>query len=175
MDRFSKHGWRSCYKKYNKLKDPSATSKTEGFVDFGGATDVKLSLETKVEGRGSKAVTLNDRIKQVIKTADESGIGSSFGVDEALLVQGIEGALNEALNKSNQKFDDLKVTDDGDNNITITGKNSKGKTITITGKQKSTDKDGMKLEIDAILNKFFQKLDSDEDYTSGGGVDYKKK
>ena len=164
------------YKKYNKLKDPSATSKTEGFVDFGGATDVKLSLETKVEGRGSKAVTLSDRIKQVIETADEAGNPQGFfGVDEALLVQGIEGALNEALNKSNQKFDDLKVTDDGDNNITITGKNSKGKTITITGRQKSDDKDGMKLEIDAILNKFFQKIDSDEDYTSGVGVNYTDK
>ena len=164
------------YKKYNKLKDPSATSKTEGFVDFGGATDVKLSLETKVEGRGSKAVTLSDRIKQVIETADEAGNPQGFfGVDEALLVQGIEGALNEALNKSNQKFDDLKVTDDGDNNITITGKNSKGKTITITGSQESDDKDGMKLEIDAILNKFFQKIDSDEDYTSGVGVNYTDK
>jgi hypothetical protein len=137
-------------------------------------SQAKLSMDTVVEGTGTKAVTLSNRITDVIKTADDK---DSFGVNEDLLVKGIKGALNEALNQSNQKIDNLDVTYD-DDDITITGVNSKGKTITITGSQESDDKEEMKLEVNAILNQFFQALTSDKDITAGGageGVNYKDK
>tara|TARA_B110000914_G_scaffold226406_1_gene251182 strand:- start:2941 stop:5049 length:2109 start_codon:yes stop_codon:yes gene_type:complete len=137
-------------------------------------SQAKLSMDTVVEGTGTKAVTLSNRITDVIKTADDN---SYVGVDEDLLVKGIKGALNEALNQSNQKIDNLDVTYD-DDDITITGVNSKGKTITITGSQESDDKEEMKLEVNAILNQFFQALTSDKDITAGGageGVNYKDK
>jgi len=124
-----------------------------------------LSMETIVEGKGNKAITLNDVITDVIKTADDA---TMRGVDEDLLAKGIEGALNQALIKSEQKIDGLTVTYNGSNNFTITGVNSKGKTITVTGKQSSTNPNEMKVEIDAILNEFFQNLGSDKDYSSGG-------
>ena len=128
-----------------------------------------LSMETIVEGKGNKAITLNDVITDVIKTADEvDNLQGSFGIDEDLLVKGIEGALNQALIKSEQKVDGLKVTHDGKNNVTITGVNSKGKTITVTGNQSSDEPNAMKVEIDAILNEFFQNLGSDKDYNPGG-------
>ncbi len=124
----------------------------------------KLGMDTVVEGKGTKAVTLSNRITQVIKTADDA---TYSGVDEDLLVTGMKGALNEALNKSNQKVKNLDVTYDNDN-ITITGVNSKGKTITITGSQESTDPTEMKIEVESLLNQFFQNLGSDEDITTGG-------
>ena len=124
-----------------------------------------LSMETIVEGKGNKAITLNDVITDVIKTADDA---TMRGVDEDLLAKGIEGALNQALIKSEQKVDGLTVTYNGSNNFTITGVNSKGKTITVTGNQSSTEPDAMKVEIDAILNEFFQNLGSDKDYNPGG-------
>jgi hypothetical protein len=128
-----------------------------------------LSMETIVEGKGNKAITLNDVITDVIKTADEvDNLQGSFGIDEDLLVKGIEGALNQALIKSEQKVDGLKVTHDGKNNVTITGVNSKGKTITVTGNQSSDEPNAMKVEIDAILNEFFQNLGSSKDYNAGG-------
>ena len=129
----------------------------------------KLGMDSIVEGKGTKAVTLSNRITQAIKLADDK---DNFGVNEDLLATGIKGALNEALNKSNQKIDDLNVTHDGSDNFTITGVNSKGKTITITGSQESDDKDEMKLEVEALLNQFFQNLDSDEDITTGGKGKY---
>jgi hypothetical protein len=127
-------------------------------------SNTKLGMDSIVEGKGTKAVTLSNRITQVIRLADDK---ESFGVNEDLLATGIKGALNEALNKSNQKIDGLRVSHDGSNNFTITGVNSKGKTITITGSQKSDDKDEMKLEVESLLNEFFQNLDSDEDITIG--------
>ena len=60
------------------------------------------------------------------------------------------------------------MTHDGKNNVTITGVNSKGKTITVTGNQSSDEPNAMKVEIDAILNEFFQNLGSDKDYNPGG-------
>ena len=127
-----------------------------------------LSMETIVEGKGEKAITLNDVITDVIKTADNATLR---GIDDDLLVQGISGALNQALTKSNQKVDGLKVTHDGDDNVTITGVNSQGKTITVTGIQSSTVPNEMKVEIDAILSEFFQNLGSDKDYNAGGSLD----
>lgn len=127
-----------------------------------------LSMETIVEGKGTKAITLNDVITDVIKTADNATLR---GIDDDLLVQGISGALNQALTKSNQKVDGLKVTHDGDDNVTITGVNSQGKTITVTGIQSSTVPNEMKVEIDAILSEFFQNLGSDKDYNAGGSLD----
>jgi len=137
-------------------------------------SQAKLSMDTVVEGTGTKAVTLSNRITDVIKAADDA---SYTGVDEDLLVKGMKGALNEALNQSNQKIDNLDVSYDGDD-ITVTGVNSKGKTITITGSQESDDKEEMKLEVNAILNQFFQALNSDKDINAGGagaGVNYKDK
>ena len=123
-----------------------------------------MAMDTVVEGTGTNAITLGNRITDVIETADDA---SDFGVDEDLLVSGLKGAINEALNKSNQEFKNLNVTHDGDDNITITGVNSKGKTITITGAQKSDNKDEMQVEVDALLNQFFQNMASDEDINLG--------
>ena len=136
-------------------------------VSTGSKTE--LRMDTVVEGKGTKAVTLSNRITQAIKLADDK---DNFGVNEDLLATGIKGALNEALNKSNQKIDDLRVSHDGSDNFTIKGVNSKGKTITITGSQKSDDPAEMKLEVEALLNQFFQNLDSDEDITTGGKGKY---
>lgn len=133
-------------------------------VNISTGPETKLGMDTVVEGKGTKAVTLSNRITQAIKLADDKEL---FGVDEDLLATGIKGAVNEALNKSNQKIDGLRVSHDGSSNFTITGVNSKGKTITITGSQKSDDKDEMKLEVESLLNEFFQNLDSDEDITIG--------
>ena len=133
-------------------------------VNISTGPETKLGMDSVVEGKGTKAVTLSNRITQAIKLADDKEL---FGVDEDLLATGIKGAVNEALNKSNQKIDGLRVSHDGSSNFTITGVNSKGKTITITGSQKSDDKDEMKLEVESLLNEFFQNLDSDEDITIG--------
>lgn len=133
-------------------------------VNISTGPETKLGMDTVVEGKGTKAVTLSNRITQAIRLADDKDL---LGVNEDLLATGIKGALNEALNKSNQKIDGLRVSHDGSSNFTITGVNSKGKTITITGSQKSNDKDEMKLEVEALLNEFFQNLDSDEDITIG--------
>ncbi len=143
----------------------------ENTVSTGPITS--LSMETIVEGRGNKAITLNDVITDVIKTADEvDNLQGAFGIDEDLLVKGIEGALNQALIKSEQKIDGLAVTYDKDD-ITITGVNSKGKTITVTGNQSSDEPNAMKVEIDAILNEFFQNLGSDKDYNPSGAAEKK--
>ena len=145
-------------------------NETYNKANFKGTTvstgrKTSLSMETIVEGKGTKAITLNDVITDVIKTSDEvDNLQGSFGIDEDLLVKGIEGALNQALIKSEQKVDGLKVTHDGKNNVTITGVNSKGKTITVTGNQSSDEPNAMKVEIDAILNEFFQNLGSDKDW-----------
>jgi len=157
---------------FNETYNPAKFKATT--VSTGPKTS--LSMETIVEGKGNKAITLNDVITDVIKTADEvDNLQGSFGIDEDLLVKGIEGALNQALIKSEQKVDGLKVTHDGKNNVTITGVNSKGKTITVTGNQSSDEPNAMKVEIDAILNEFFQNLGSDKDYNPGGGVNYEEK
>ena len=125
-------------------------------VNISTGPETKLGMDSVVEGKGTKAVTLSNRITQAIKLADDKEL---FGVDEDLLATGIKGAVNEALNKSNQKIDGLRVSHDGSSNFTITGVNSKGKTITITGSQKSDDKDEMKLEVESLLNEFFKNLD----------------
>jgi len=131
----------------------------------GTAPTAKLSLETVVEGTGTKTVTMDARINEVIKAADDAV--PFFGVSEDKLDQGIESVINAALLKSGQKLEGLNVSHSG-NNITIKAKNSNGKLISVTGEQSSTTTKPMRIEVKAIMNEFFQNLDSDKDYNNTG-------
>ena len=135
--------------------------------------DTKLSLDTTVSGTGATKVTLKDGLTQAIKTADKD---SNFGFTGSVLASGVEENLTQAMLNSNQKLQSSpKVTFNADKEImTITAVNNKGKTITIARGINDED-NGEAQKVKAMVTDFLSNINSDENYYSGGGVDYATK
>jgi len=137
--------------------------------------NTKLSLDSTVSGTGAKKVSLNDSIKEASKAADEA---SSFGSNNKVLAAGLQSSIEQALLNNGQQLDEsVKVKAEGEK-VTITAVNSKGKTITVTKDiydSTGVDADGIAAEASALVTEFLSNINSDEDYTSGGGVDYANK
>lgn len=136
-------------------------------------TSVNLSLDSTVSGTGAKKVTLDEGLTQAIKTADKD---SYAGFTGTVLASGVEENLTQAMLKSNQKLQSSpKVRFDKNKEImTITAVNNKGKTITIT-RGINDESNGEAQKVKAMVTEFLSNINSDEDYTSGGGVDYTSK
>ncbi len=135
--------------------------------------NTKLSLDSTVSGTGAKKVTLNDGLTEAIKTADED---SWTGFTGSVLASGVEENLTQALLNSGQELQSSpKVRFDKDKEVmTITAVNNKGKTITIARGIDDED-NGDAQKVKAMVTEFLSNINSDEDYTSGGGVDYTQK
>jgi len=135
--------------------------------------NTKLSLDSTVSGTGAKKVTLNDGLTEAIKTADED---SWTGFTGSVLASGVEENLTQALLNSGQELQSSpKVRFDKNKEImTITAVNNKGKTITIT-REIDDESNGDAQKVKAMVTEFLSNINSDEDYTSGGGVDYTQK
>lgn len=147
--------------------------KEGGLIKFGKLPEVKMTLDSTVSGRGNSKVTLNDGLTEAIKTADKD---SNLGFTGSVLASGVEENLTQALLNSGQELESSpKVRFDKNKEImTITAVNNKGKTITITRGINDED-NGEAQKVKAMVTEFLSNINSDEDYTSGGGVDYTQK
>lgn len=153
------------------------TYNKNSFTERTNISDVntKLSLDSTVSGTGAKKVTLSDSIKEASKAADDA---SSFGSDNEVLAAGLQSSIEQALLNNGQQLDkSVKVKADGEK-ITMTAVNSKGKTITVTKNiynSTGVSSDGIAAEASALVTEFLSNINSDTDYTSGGGLDYTNK
>ena len=155
-------------------KDQKVSDK--GIIEFGEAPEIKLDLTTNI-GATKDEYTIKEAIVDAATRADEE---SSFGSDNEVLASSLESIVNQALSKSNAKMKTSpKITLDKDKKIlTISGVNSKGKTITVTKEIYSgtgVTSQGIQAESEQFFIDFLSNINSSEDYASGGGVDYTNK
>lgn len=141
----------------------------KGIIQFGEAPEIRLDLSTNI-GTTKDKYSIKQAIVDASDRADEE---SSRGSDNEVLASSLESIVNQALSKSNVKMKTIpKITLDKDKEIlTISGVNSKGKTITVSKKIYSgigvTEK-GIQAESEQFLMEFLSNINSSEDYTSGG-------
>jgi len=138
-------------------------------------TSVSLSLDSPVSGTGAKKITLNDAIAEAAAAADKE---TWRGSDNEVLAAGLQASVEQALLNSGQRLDkSVKVKANGQK-VTMTAVNSKGKTITVTKDiydSVGVEAKGIQAEASALVTEFLSNINSDEDYTSGGALDYTNK
>lgn len=161
----------------NKIKfGKDQKVKDTGFIQFGEAPEVRLDLSTNI-GTTQDKLSIKESLLEASEAANEAT--TVYGIDGSVLADGIESTLSQALQKTNQNLNSSpRVTYDKKNEImTVTAVNSKGKTITIS--KIIDDDDGgddiVAKKADAFVMEFLSNINSSEDYTSGGGLDYTNK
>lgn len=143
--------------------------KEGGLIQFGDAPEIRLDLSTNI-GTTKDKLSIKEAIVNASDTADKE---SSFGSDNEVLASSLESIVNQALSKSNSKMKTSpKITLDKDKEIlTISGVNSKGKTITVSKKiynSAGVTSKGIQAESEQFLMDFLSNINSSEDYNSGG-------
>lgn len=154
----------------NKIKfDEGQLVKGKGIIQFGEAPEIRLDLSTNI-GTTKDKLSIKEAI---VKAADRADLESRFGSDNEVLASSLEAIVNQALSKSNSKMKTSpKITLDKNKKIlTISGVNSKGKTITVSKKiynSTGVTSQGIQAESEQFLIDFLTNINSSEDYNSGG-------
>ena len=154
----------------NKIKfDEGQKVLDKGLIQFGEAPEVRLDLTTNI-GTTKDKLSIKESLLEASEAANSAT--NVYGIDGAVLADGIQSTLGQALQKTNQNLNSSpRVTYDKDKDImTVTAVNSKGKTITIS---KTIDDgyggdDAVAKKADAFVMDFLNNINSSEDYTSGG-------
>ena len=155
----------------NKIKfDEGQLVKGKGIIQFGEAPEIRLDLTTNI-GTTKDKLSIKEAI---VKAADRADYESNFGSDNEVLASSLEAIVNQALIKSNSKMKTSpKITLSKDKKIlTISGVNSKGKTITVSKKiynSTGVTPEGIQAESEQFVIDFLSNINSNEDYTSGQG------
>lgn len=154
----------------NKIKfDEGQKVLDKGIIQFGEAPEVRLDLTTNI-GTTKDKLSIKESLLEASQAANSAT--NVYGIDGAVLADGIQSTIGQALQKTNQNLNSSpRVTYDKNNEImTVTAVNSKGKTITIS---KIIDddyggNDAVAKKADAFVMDFLNNINSSEDYTSGG-------
>mgnify|MGYP003119543433 CR=1 FL=1 len=154
----------------NKIKfDEGQKVLDKGLIQFGEAPEVRLDLTTNI-GTTKDKLSIKESLLEASEAANSAT--NVYGIDGAVLADGIQSTLGQALQKTNQNLNSSpRVTYDKKNEImTVTAVNSKGKTITISKIIDDDDggNDAVAKKADAFVMDFLNNINSSEDYTSGG-------